>query len=226
MMRLPDLKKFAHQHELPIISIDELVHYRINAEIKSICTTVLPTSWGVFNQSIYHDHLGREHVLMSLGSISAQDKPLVRIHSECLTGDVFESLRCDCGAQLKESLRLIGQEGAGILIYLRQEGRGIGLTEKIKAYALQDQGLDTVEANHALGHVTDARRYEVVIKMLYDLAITNIRLLTNNPHKISYLELHGIVVARVPLLVETNQYNERYQQSKAKKMGHAIPFFD
>ena len=150
--------------------------------------------------------------------------PLVRIHSECLTGDVFESLRCDCGAQLKQSLSLIGSEDAGIVIYLRQEGRGIGLTEKIKAYVLQDQGLDTVEANHALGHATDLRRYDVAIKMLHDLGITTVRLLTNNPDKINYLEQHGIKVVRVPLLVEVNQYNQRYQKSKAVKLGHQITF--
>lgn len=226
MMRLPDLKKFALQHDLPIISIDELVKYRINTEIKCMCTTVLPTPWGLFNQSIYHDSVGKEHVLMSLGSFSGGDIPLVRIHSECLTGDVFESLRCDCGTQLKQSLRLIGQEGAGILIYLRQEGRGIGLTEKIKAYALQDQGLDTVEANHILGHATDIRRYEVAIKILQDLRVTTVRLLTNNPSKIDYLKKHSINVIHSPLLVEVNQYNERYQQSKALKLGHYIPFFD
>jgi 3,4-dihydroxy 2-butanone 4-phosphate synthase/GTP cyclohydrolase II len=226
MMRLPDLKKFAVHHNLPIISIDELVKYRITTEIQNICTTVLPTPWGLFHQSIYHDVEGKEHVLMSLGSFSADDIPLVRIHSECLTGDVFESLRCDCGAQLRKSLSLIGKEGAGILIYLRQEGRGIGLTEKIKSYALQDKGLDTVEANHALGHATDTRRYEVAIKMLQDLHVTTVRLLTNNPSKIDYLKKHTINVIHVPLLIEVNQYNERYQFSKAVKLGHHIPFFE
>lgn len=226
MMRLPSLKTFAQEHNLPIISIDELVKYRINTEIKSMCKTVLPTPCGLFNQSIYHDSVGKEHVLMSLESFSIDDVPLVRIHSECLTGDVFESLRCDCGAQLKQSLRLIEQEGAGVLIYLRQEGRGIGLTEKIKAYALQDQGLDTVEANHALGHATDLRQYEVAVKMLQDLGVTAVRLLTNNPSKINYLEEHGIKVIPSPLLIEINKYSERYQQSKAEKLGHYIPFFN
>ena len=225
MMRLPDLKIFAKQHNLPIVSIDELVKYRITTEIKSVCETVLPTPWGLFNHSIYHDSTGKEHVLMSLGSFSADDIPLVRIHSECLTGDVFESLRCDCGAQLKQSLHLLKQEGAGVLIYLRQEGRGIGLTEKIKAYGLQDQGLDTVEANHALGHATDLRRYDVAIKMLQDLGITKVRLLTNNPIKINYLEQRGITVIHCPLLVEINKHNKRYQQSKAQKLGHLIPIF-
>ncbi len=224
MMRLADLKIFAREHDLPIISIEDLVKYRIDTEIKRVCTTVLPTLWGLFEQSIYHDAMGHEHILMSLGSFLSHEIPLVRIHSECLTGDVFESLRCDCGAQLKQSLSLIGSEDAGIVIYLRQEGRGIGLTEKIKAYVLQDQGLDTVEANHALGHATDLRRYDVAIKMLHDLGITTVRLLTNNPDKINYLEQHGIKVVRVPLLVEVNQYNERYQKSKAVKLGHQITF--
>ncbi len=226
MMRLPDLKKFASQHNLPIVSIDELVQHRMNTEIQNICTTMLPTPWGLFKQSIYHDAEGKEHVLMLLGSFSVDDIPLIRIHSECLTGDVFESLRCDCGTQLRKSLSLIGQEGTGIVMYLRQEGRGIGLTEKIKAYALQDEGLDTVEANHALGHATDIRRYEVVIKVLQDLGITTVRLLTNNPSKIDYLKKHNINVIHVPLLVEVNQYNERYQFSKAFKLGHHIPFFE
>lgn len=223
MMRLPDLKIFAQQHNLPLISIKQLVEYRLNQEVKSICQTVLPTPWGAFNQRIYHDTLGREHVLLWLGSFTKKDKPLVRVHSECLTGDIFESLRCDCGSQLKQSLQLIHQEGAGILIYLRQEGRGIGLTEKIKAYSLQDQGMDTVEANQALGHAADLRSYEVVIKMLSDLMVERIRLLTNNPYKIHYLQQHSIHVDRIPTLVETNQHNVRYQQSKADKLGHLIP---
>lgn len=225
MMRLPDLKNFAQIHQLPLISVEDVVRYRMNTEIKKMCATTLPTPWGLFDMSVYHDSMGREHVLLSLGSFSAQDKPIVRIHSECLTGDVFESLRCDCGAQLQESLKLIGKHEQGVIIYLRQEGRGIGLTEKIKAYALQDQGLDTVEANHALGHPTDARHYEVAVKMLCDLSLDKIFLLTNNPCKNNYLQQHKIEVTQLALLTEVNQYSERYQKSKATKMGHKIPFF-
>lgn len=226
MMRLPELKKFAHMHGLPIISVEDVVQYRISTEIKKMSTTTLPTPWGVFDVAVYHDVMGREHLAMTLGTCAPEDKPIVRIHSECLTGDVFESLRCDCGMQLKQSLQLIGKHEQGVLIYLRQEGRGIGLTEKIKAYALQDEGLDTVEANHALGHAIDARRYEVAVKILRDLNLTTIFLLTNNPSKIKFLRQYGIEVSPLALLVEVNQYSERYQRSKATKMGHKIPFFE
>lgn len=226
MMRLPELKKFAHMHGLPIISVEDVVQYRISTEIKKMSTTTLPTPWGVFDVAVYHDVMRREHLCMTLGKCAPEDKPIVRIHSECLTGDVFESLRCDCGMQLKQSLQLIGKHGQGVIIYLRQEGRGIGLTEKIKAYALQDEGLDTVEANHALGHPTDARHYEVAVKMLRDLSLNNIFLLTNNPYKNNYLKQHKIEVTQLALLAEVNQYSERYQRSKATKMGHKIPFFE
>lgn len=222
MMRLPDLQIFAKQHQLPLISIQDLVDYRLNQELKNKCQSYLPTPLATFNQRIYHDVQGREHVLLWLGDLNAK-VPLVRIHSECLTGDVFGSLRCDCGLQLSQSIELISREKAGILMYLRQEGRGIGLTEKIKAYALQDQGLDTVEANHALGHEADVRSYEMPLKMLFDLGIHKIRLLTNNPLKISYLERHSIKVERIPLLVTSTPYNECYQSTKAAKLGHLIP---
>jgi 3,4-dihydroxy 2-butanone 4-phosphate synthase/GTP cyclohydrolase II len=223
MMRFAELKMFAQEHGLPFISIQDLVQYRLDHEVKKMCETVLPTEYGQFKQSIYHDVLGNEHVCMVLGDVALEPSPLVRIHSECLTGDVFRSLRCDCGEQLTQSLDLIEQNGSGVIIYLRQEGRGIGLTEKIKAYALQDQGLDTIEANHALGHETDLRKYDVAVKMLQDLGVMSVRLLTNNPNKISYLEQHCINVVRVPLLVDINQYNMRYQESKSIKLGHFIP---
>lgn len=225
MMRLPELKKFSKIHDLPLISVEDVVQYRLKNEIKKICTTILPTPWGIFDLCIYHDAMGREHMCITFGSSFSENKPIVRIHSECLTGDVFESMRCDCGAQLKQSLQLISKHGQGIVIYLRQEGRGIGLTEKIKAYALQDQGFDTIEANHLLGHVDDARSYEVAIKILQDLDVSDIFLLTNNPHKINFLLCHNINVTSLPLLTEINLYNEHYQKSKATKMGHTIPFF-
>ena len=223
MMRFAELEMFAQEHELPLISIQDLVQYRLDHEVKKMCETVLPTEYGQFKQSIYHDILGNEHICMVLGDVELEHSPLVRIHSECLTGDVFGSLRCDCGEQLNQSLHLMQKQGSGVLLYLRQEGRGIGLTEKIKAYSLQDQGLDTIEANHALGHETDLRKYDVAVKMLQDLGIISVRLLTNNPNKISYLEQHCISVERVSLLVDINQYNMRYQQSKSIKLGHFIP---
>lgn len=223
MMRLPDLSKFAKSHGLPLISIQDLVQYRLSKEVHPICQTSLPTPFATFNQRIYHDKEGREHVLLWMGNVDEGDAPLVRIHSECLTGDVFQSSRCDCGSQLKEALNQIAQEGAGVLIYLKQEGRGIGLTEKIKAYVLQDQGLDTVEANVTLGHKVDLRVYDVALKMLQDLQVKKVRLLTNNPLKVRYLQQHQIAVERIPILIEATSYNYLYQQTKARKMGHFIP---
>lgn len=226
MMRLPDLKIFAKQHDLPLISIHDLVQYRLEKEIHAICETHLPTPLATFNQRIYHDNNGREHVLLWTGDLTSVQNPLVRIHSECLTGDVFQSSRCDCGSQLNKALTLIAQEGTGILIYLKQEGRGIGLTEKIKAYALQDHGLDTVEANIALGHKVDLRSYDVALKMLQDLQVKRVRLLTNNPLKVQYLQQYQIEVTRLPHIVEPTPHNQFYQQTKARKLGHFLPFFE
>ena len=223
MMRLPDLIVFAKHHNLPLISIQNLVEYRLDTEITSMCQTSLPTSATTLQQRVYQDSQGREHVLLWRGNFFENPNPLTRIHSECLTGDVFESSRCDCGPQLRKSLELIIEEGSGIFIYLRQEGRGIGLTNKIKAYALQDQGLDTVEANKALGHEADMRTYEVALKMLRDLGVNNTRLLTNNPLKVQYLEQHQVKVTRLPLLVIPTFHNQTYQQTKALKLGHYIP---
>jgi len=226
MMRLPDLILFAKHHKLPLISIQDLVQYRLDTEIVAMCQTSLPTPNTTLQQRVYQDSQGAEHVLLWKGDFSKEQSPLTRIHSECLTGDVFESSRCDCGSQLRKSLDLIIQEGSGILMYLRQEGRGIGLTNKIKAYALQDQGLDTVEANKALGHEVDLRSYEVALKMLCDLRVKNVRLLTNNPLKVHYLEQHQIKVTRLPLLVVPTCHNEHYQQTKALKLGHYIPLVE
>lgn len=220
MMRFPDLEVFAKSHGLPLISIHDLVNYSMDKQIMGICQTQLPTPWGTFKQRIYHDQRGGEHTLLWQGDIETSPHPLVRIHSECLTGDIFSSLRCDCGPQLKESLKMMHQEGEGVLIYLRQEGRGIGLTEKIKSYELQDLGLDTAEANQALGHPIDGRTYEVALKMLADLHLSKIRLLTNNPHKLAFLKHHLIDVERVPLHVGSSHHNHRYQQTKIEKFGH------
>lgn len=225
MMRFNDLTVFAKQHGMPLISIQQLIDYRLQHELKSVCQVPLPTPSATFNQRIYQDAQGKEHMLLWLGNLPQDcvDAPLVRIHSECLTGDVFQSLRCDCGRQLQQALTLITAEACGLVIYLRQEGRGIGLAEKIKAYALQDQGLDTVEANYALGHAADMRSYEIAVKMLQDLGLSKIRLLTNNPAKAEYLVQNGIQVERVSLVIAPGPHNLVYQRTKAVKLGHLIP---
>ena len=184
----------------------------------------LPTHYGTFEMFVYGTPDHKEHVALTLGVIDDGGPVLVRAHSECLTGDVFGSSRCDCGEQLDESLRFLQQQGRGVLLYLRQEGRGIGLTKKISAYALQEQGLDTVEANHALGLPEDMRDYGVAAEMLLDLGVRRARLLTNNPAKIEGLERYGVeVVERVPLGISPNPWNLGYLRTKREKMGHLFP---
>ncbi len=184
----------------------------------------LPTRYGTFEIFVYNTSDHKEHLALTLGAIDDGGPVLVRAHSECLTGDVFGSSRCDCGEQLDESLRFLQQQGRGVLLYLRQEGRGIGLTKKISAYALQEQGLDTVEANHALGLPEDMRDYRVAAEMLLDLGVRRARLLTNNPAKIEGLERHGVeVVERVPLWISPNPSNLGYLRTKWEKMGHLLP---
>ncbi len=184
----------------------------------------LPTPWAQFTLHAFVEHsTGKEHLAMTLGDLSTGDAPLARIHSECLTGDVMFSQRCDCGAQLESALRRIADEGRGILLYLRQEGRGIGLVNKIRAYRLQEAGADTVEANLQLGFHADARNYELVLPMLEQFGIEAVRLMTNNPRKIDALGKLGIKVAeRVPLLVNRNVYNENYLNTKQAKLGHMM----
>lgn len=184
----------------------------------------LPTPWAQFTLHAFVEHAtGKEHLAMTLGDLSAGDAPLARIHSECLTGDVMFSQRCDCGAQLESALRRIADEGRGILLYLRQEGRGIGLVNKIRAYRLQEAGADTVEANLQLGFHADARNYELVLPMLEQFGIGAVRLMTNNPRKIDALGKLGIQVAeRVPLLVNRNAYNDNYLNTKQAKLGHMM----
>jgi 3,4-dihydroxy 2-butanone 4-phosphate synthase / GTP cyclohydrolase II len=223
MMRLPELKHFAHQYQLPLISIEHLIKYRLENEIKFISEAMIPTKWGIFQSRIYHDARGQEHLVLWMGDISSTIPPLVRLHSECLTGDILGSLRCDCGPQLDKALELIACEQRGLLIYLRQEGRGIGLSEKIKAYQLQEQGFDTVEANQVLGHPIDQRSYEVAVKILNDFEMHSIRLLTNNPDKITFLEQRKITVHRIPLIIEPCAHNYHYQLIKAQKLNHLIP---
>ena len=184
----------------------------------------LPTRYGTFEMFVFGTPDHKEHVALTLGAIDDGNPVLVRAHSECLTGDVFGSSRCDCGEQLYESLRFLQEQGRGVLLYLRQEGRGIGLTKKISAYALQEQGLDTVEANHALGLPEDMRDYQVAAEMLLDLGLRRARLLTNNPAKIEGLERYGVeVVERVPLGISPNPSNLRYLRTKREKMGHLFP---
>ena len=224
MSRLPDLIKFAKKHNLKMCTIASLIEYRRKKEklIKLEAKAKLPTEHGQFNLFLYESLIdGSEHVALVNGEIG--DKPtLVRVHSECLTGDTFFSQRCDCGRQLQKSLEMISKEG-GILLYLRQEGRGIGLKNKIKAYSLQEKGADTVEANHLLGFPSDLRDYGIGAQILADLGVQRIRLLTNNPKKIVGLEGYGLeVVERVPIKIKEGENSKYYLETKKKKMDHML----
>jgi 3,4-dihydroxy 2-butanone 4-phosphate synthase / GTP cyclohydrolase II len=191
---------------------------------RRLASANLPTRFGTFGVFVYDSAEHKEHVALTLGMVDDGEPVLVRAHSECLTGDVFGSSRCDCGEQLDHSLRLLREEGRGVLLYLRQEGRGIGLANKISAYALQEQGLDTVEANHALGLPEDVRDYRVAAEMLLDLGVRRARLLTNNPAKVEGLGHHGVeVVERLPLRISPNPSNLGYLRTKREKLGHLLP---
>jgi 3,4-dihydroxy 2-butanone 4-phosphate synthase/GTP cyclohydrolase II len=196
----------------------------ISRVFRRLASANLPTRFGTFEVFVYDSAEGKEHVALTLGVVDDGEPVLVRAHSECLTGDVFGSARCDCGEQLDDSLRYLRERGCGVLLYLRQEGRGIGLANKISAYALQERGLDTVEANHALGLPEDARDYRVAAEMLLDLGVRRVRLMTNNPAKIEGLERHGVeVVERVPLRISPSPSNLGYLRTKREKMGHLFP---
>jgi len=225
MARLEQLLEFSKQHNLKICSIANLIEYRRRFEklVERVTETRLPTEFGEYKLILYRDLTNNKvHLALTIGSW--KDEPvLVRVHSECLTGDVFGSLRCDCGRQLNKSIRIIGKEGRGVILYMNQEGRGIGLVDKIRAYNLQDKGMDTVEANAALGHKADLRDYGIGAQMLVDLGIKNIRLLTNNPRKIVGLEGYGLhVVERASLEIEPNPDNYRYLKTKKEKLGHNL----
>ncbi len=229
--RLSDLERFAKEHDLLMISIADLIAYRRKQEmlVKRVSEARIPTKQGEFRAVGYESLVdGREHIALVMGDVTGTDGVLVRVHSECLTGDTFGSLRCDCGVQLQEALRRVGEAGAGVVLYLRgQEGRGIGLGHKLAAYALQDQGRDTVQANEDLGLPVDARDYGVGAQILVDLGVTTMRLLTNNPRKRAGIEGYGLaIVETVPLLVEPNDENRHYLETKARKLGHTLDMGD
>jgi 3,4-dihydroxy 2-butanone 4-phosphate synthase/GTP cyclohydrolase II len=226
MARLPELIKFARKHRLKICTISDLIEFRRTRErlIERIEVVKLPTDYGDFNLHLYESRIdGRNHLALVCGEVAGQQNVLVRVHSECLTGDVFGSRRCDCGPQLHQAMRQIAEAGSGVLVYMRQEGRGIGLVSKIKAYKLQEQGYDTVEANQKLGFDMDLREYGLGAQILADLGLQTIRLLTNNPRKVVGLEGYGLkIVEQLPIKVKPNPHNARYLQTKRQKMGHLL----
>ena len=227
MSRVPQLMEFARKFELKIITVKDLIAYRVTKEslVRRVAVTKLPTSYGSdFTAILYANDIDRmNHIALVKGDIKPDDEVLVRVHSECLTGDVFGSLRCDCGEQLHNAMKIIEDEGTGVILYMRQEGRGIGLEGKLKAYELQDKGKDTVEANIALGFKADLRDYGVGAQILRDLGVRKIRLLTNNPKKIVGLEGYGlVVVARIPIEMHPHAKNIHYLKVKKNKLGHML----
>jgi 3,4-dihydroxy 2-butanone 4-phosphate synthase/GTP cyclohydrolase II len=227
MARLPDLKRFAGRHHLKIISVNQLIAYRVQRErlVQRMAETTIPTRWGNLRLIAYRSIIDPdEHAALVVGDISTPEPVLVRVHSQCVTGDVFHSLRCDCGEQVELAMKRIAEEGRGVFVYMRQEGRGIGFCNKIRAYALQDgQGLDTVEANEALGFAADRRDYGIGMQILVDLGLKQIRLLTNNPAKRVGLEGYGLeVVERIPIIAPPNPHNMRYLETKRDKLGHLL----
>jgi 3,4-dihydroxy 2-butanone 4-phosphate synthase/GTP cyclohydrolase II len=227
MSRLPDLKKFGKKHDLKIVTIADLIAYRLRKDtlVHRAAETRLPTMHGgEFKAVVYTNDVDKyEHLALIKGEIGEEDEVMVRVHSECLTGDVFGSMRCDCGQQLKAAMKMVEKSGKGIILYMHQEGRGIGLVNKLRAYALQDEGLDTVEANQKLGFKADLRDYGIGAQILRDLGVRRMKLITNNPKKIVGLEGYGLeVVDRLPVEIEPDAENLKYLQCKKDKLGHML----
>lgn len=226
MARLGELQRFAKRHKLKLCAIEALIHYRRTREklVERVEVVKMPTAWGDFDLHLYKSHTdGQHHLALVKGRVQGQKNVLVRVHSECLTGDVFGSCRCDCGPQLHQAMQMIEAKGQGVIVYMRQEGRGIGLAPKIRAYKLQENGYDTVEANLKLGYGMDLREYGLGAQILVDLGLKTICLMTNNPKKVVGLEGYGLeIVKQVPIRIRANPHNEKYLRTKREKLGHLL----
>jgi len=226
MARMPDLLQFAQTHNIKLITIADLIEYRRQREVmvQEVAEAKIPTDYGEFRLKAFSNDIDdKEHFALVMGEINPDEPTLVRVHSECLTGDVFHSLRCDCGAQLQAAMKKISENKNGVLLYMRQEGRGIGIVNKLKAYRFQDEGLDTVEANKELGYDADLRDYGIGAQILSALGVGELRIMTNNPRKIVGLEGYGLkIVERVPIVIKSNPHNEKYLSTKSDKLGHYL----